>query len=271
MWATLTPKSKEIDSIKKILVGGIYIAPRSKFKQESIDHIIETMFYVQSQYGFQVRFLISGDFNKVSIQDIFKANGSLQQICKVNTRNRTTLEFIITDMATLFHPPTILDPLKQDENKTGKPSDHNVVIAAPRTDINFKIERQKVKISVRPKPHSNISAFMLDIGTHEWPEIKSNSDADLKTEAFHDSIISRYNTYFPEKIVTMTSLDKPWFSPALKLKYCEMQNEYFKNGKTDKFNQLRKTYRTAKKNAFKSHYLNFANNLRNSDPGEYLK
>ena len=267
----MTPNSKEIDTIKKILVGGIYISPRSQYKQESIDHIIETMFYVQTQYEFQVRFLIGGDFNKVNIQDIFESNGALQQICNVNTRNNSTLEFVITDMATLFHPPTIMDPLKQDENTTGKPSDHNVVVVAPRTDINFKIERHKTKIQIRAKPESNKAAFMLDIGTHQWNEVSCIEGSHEKAQAFHETITTKYEHYFPAKTVTLSSLDKPWFTPSLKLKYNKMQNEYFKKGKTELFKKLRKLYRISKKKSFKNHYEDFATELKKAQPGQYYK
>jgi hypothetical protein len=65
----LTPKIPN-PVVKKILVGGIYIAPRSLYKQKTIDHIIETMFYVQSKYESQVHYFISGDFNTVNIDDI---------------------------------------------------------------------------------------------------------------------------------------------------------------------------------------------------------
>ena len=140
VWAILTPLNKENPHIKKILVGGIYIAPRSLYKQPTIDNIIESMFCVQSRYESQVCFLISGDFNKVNIENLLESNGALQQICEVATRKDATLELVITDMSTLFHPPTTLEPIKQDDKSSGKPSDHGVIVVAPRTDITFKQE-----------------------------------------------------------------------------------------------------------------------------------
>ena len=56
VWAILTPKNKDSDIVKKILVGGIYIAPRSLYKQQTLDHIIESMFCVQSRYESPIRF-----------------------------------------------------------------------------------------------------------------------------------------------------------------------------------------------------------------------
>ena len=110
-WVILTPRNSEIDIVNNILVGGIYIAPRSLYKQETFDHIIETMFYVQYLYDYQVCFIMSGDFNKVEIQDVLYSNGALNQVCSVPTRQASTLELVIISMATMFHPPTALDPI----------------------------------------------------------------------------------------------------------------------------------------------------------------
>ena len=222
-WIILTPRNKEIGSVKKILVGGIYISPRSLNKQETVDHIIETMFYVQSTHDSQIRFLISGDFNKVDIQDILNSNGALNQVCSVPTRNSSTLELVITCMATLFHPPTTCEPIKQDDNSKGKPSDHNVIIVAPRTDLNFKLERHKKKIQIRPQPKSKVSDFMREMGSFHWKEVLENDNAHVKADNFHQVMINTLDKHMKTKTVSMTSLDKPWFSPALKLKYNEMQ------------------------------------------------
>ena len=62
-WEIMTPKNKENQKIKKILIIGIYIAPKSQYKKKTIDHIIESMFLVQSKYESQVRFFITGDFH----------------------------------------------------------------------------------------------------------------------------------------------------------------------------------------------------------------
>ena len=59
VWVILTPKKKAMVGVNKILVGGIYISPCSKLKQQTIDHIIATMFCVQSRHESQVCFFDS--------------------------------------------------------------------------------------------------------------------------------------------------------------------------------------------------------------------
>ena len=66
------------------------------------------MHYVQSQYEHQIKFFKGGDFNKACIDDLLESNGALKQICSVATRDKNTLELVITAMATLFYPPTTL-------------------------------------------------------------------------------------------------------------------------------------------------------------------
>ena len=270
-WVILTPRNSEIDTVKKILVGGIYIAPRSLYKQETVDHIVETMFYVQSLYDSQVRFIISGDFNKVDIQDVLHSNGALNQVCSVPTRKASTLELVITCMATMFHPPTTLDPINQDNNSKGKPSDHNVIIVAPKTDLNFKLKRRKKKIEVRPQPKSKVSDFIREMGSLEWKEIFEIENAHEKAQNFHKIMTQTLDKHIKVKTVNMTSLDKPWFNPALKLKYNEMQKEYFSNRKSDKWKRLRKAFRASKKKASREFYSKFVTTMKTIQPSLYHK
>ena len=169
---------------------------------------------------------------------MLESNGALHQVCHVATRNSSTLELVITDMATMFHPPTVLPPIQQDENTKGKPNDHSVVIVAPRTDVNFKKERHKRKVHIRPLPESKVSDFMREIGLHDWSEVSQCENPNDKAYNYHAYILNVLNKHLTEKTVNMTSLDKTWFTPSLKLKYNEMQREFFKNGKSCKWKKL---------------------------------
>ena len=104
----------------------------SKYKQETVDHLNDVAFQIKAQFGNEVNFLISGDFNKYPTTDILSANGALKQIVSVVTRKSAILEVIQTDLATLFHPPTSLSPLEVDKGKTASNSDHNIIVLAPK-------------------------------------------------------------------------------------------------------------------------------------------
>ena len=110
--------------VKRIAICSVYISPRSKFKKETIEHIILSIHLLRAQYNNDVNFCIGGDFNKCDISDILESFGALKQICTIPTRKSATLDIIITDLHTLYHPPTTLPPLEVDCDKIDKNSDH---------------------------------------------------------------------------------------------------------------------------------------------------
>ena len=87
-------------------MGSIYIAPKSKYKQETVGHIIDVMFSMKARFDNKVSFVISGDFNKYPVSDILSANGTIKQVVSVATRKSAILEVILSDIATLYPPPT---------------------------------------------------------------------------------------------------------------------------------------------------------------------
>ena len=270
-WAILTPQVNEPRKYKNILVGAVYIAPRTEYKQETIQHIIEVMQCMQARFDDQLGHIVTGDFNKTDITDILDSDGSLMQVCSVATRDTAVLEYVITNMATLFHPPTTLPPLKQDENKNGKPSDHNMIVMAPRSNIAFQQKRKKRKVTIRPMPESKVHGFLSDLANHSWREVLECENANVKTVNFHSTLTQTLSKHFKEKHVNMTSLDKKWFNPALKLQHKEMQFEFYKSGKSKKWRTLRTAFRRAKRSAVKTFYSKFVSELKTTNPSMYYK
>ena len=103
-----------------IAVGSYYISPRSRHKQETIDHIIDSIHILRAKYDNDVNFLVAGDFNRVNIDDILDSYGALKQIISVPTRNTATLEIALTDLHTMFHPPTTLPPPAGGHRQAGE-------------------------------------------------------------------------------------------------------------------------------------------------------
>ena len=271
-WAIFTPKRKDISYIKKICVGSIYIAPRSKHKQETVDHIIDVIFQMKARYGNQVNYMISGDFNKYPISDILSANGAIKQVISVPTRKSAVLEVILTDLATLYHPPSSLAPLEVDKGKKGSDSDHNTIVFAPRSNTQFKKDRQVNTISHRPLPPSRIQQFGQDIVQHSWSEVLESQDANQKAANFHNTICWLRDKHFPEKLVRMSSLDKDWMHPDLKDLHVKMTKEYFKNRKTDKWKRLNVKFRRDKRRAIKGmHSEQFAGRLIRGSHSDFYK
>ena len=157
VWAFFTPHRNGNTNcrVKKIAVGAIYAAPNSQHKQATIDHIIETMHFIRSTQD-NVHFLFGGDLNRLQLGDILESYGALKQFISVPTRNNATLEIILTDLHSFYHPPTTLPPLQIDSDKIGADSDHNTIVMAPLANDLFKVERVKKTITIRPLPTSKI-------------------------------------------------------------------------------------------------------------------
>ena len=93
VWAILTPRQLDhnLQRVKRICIGSIYIAPRSSMKQETMDHIIQTIHMIRSTYDNQVHFIIAGDANRTNYQDVLDSYGALKQCVTVGTRKDAVL------------------------------------------------------------------------------------------------------------------------------------------------------------------------------------
>ena len=102
VWVVFSPRrlDDQLQRVRRICVGSIYIAPRSPFKRETISHIIHTIHLVRARYNNEVHFICAGDYNKTSIQEVLLSYGALQQMCGVPTRKGASLQLILTDLLT---------------------------------------------------------------------------------------------------------------------------------------------------------------------------
>ena len=78
-WIIMKPLNK-IDLIENIAVGSIYVSPSSVYKTATINHIIDTIHLLRSQYDNRINYLIGGDLNRLKIDRILESYGSLRQI-----------------------------------------------------------------------------------------------------------------------------------------------------------------------------------------------
>ena len=108
IWRLATSKSQS-RNMKQICLGSFYVSSKSKYKNDVIDHIIQTIHCMRAQYD-DINFIITGDFNLLRINDIINAYGAIKQICTKPNRKNATLQIILTDLGHLYHPPTVLPP-----------------------------------------------------------------------------------------------------------------------------------------------------------------
>ena len=209
-WAIFSPVTSDVNKlkVKRILVGTIYVSPKSKYKTETADHIIETIHLLRARYDNDINFLIGGDFNRMPVTDILECYGALKQVVSVPTRKSATLEILLSDLASMYHPVTTLPPLQVDTGKDGKDSDHNVVVFAPRSNVEYRVSRKKKIVTTRPVPQSQILKFESELAKVAWAEHFENKTVHQQTDIFHSVLRENLDKHFPEKIVKISSLDK---------------------------------------------------------------
>ena len=205
-WLILKPLAKN-DLIENIAIGSFYVSPTSKYKTATINHIIETIHLLRSQYDNRINFICGGDLNRLKIDRILDSYGPLRQIITAGTRCSAILENIITDLHTLYQEPECLAPLQVDEDKAGEDSDHNIVLLPPIT-INNNRKRVKRSVVTRPLPQSGMDKFSQFIWSHSWDEVLGEQNIDEKVNNFHSTLRTKLDEFFPEKTIMVSYLDK---------------------------------------------------------------
>ena len=271
-WALVVPKSEtktKTKVVRRLAVGAYYISPRSKHKDEAIEHIIHTIHLLRARFKNEINFIIGGDFNRVDISDVLDSYGALKSIVSVPTRKSATLEVILTDLHTQYHPPTTLPPLQADEDSQGKDGDHNIVVFAPRSNTQYKTERKKRIIYTRPLPESNIIKFEQSLMFIPWEEQFEKKSIDEKVKIFHDILRGNLEKYFPEKKTKMSCLDQDWMSPQLKQLHRSLQREYYKHRRSEKFKKLKAKFKRLKRKSIRETYSSFVTDLKQTNPSKW--
>ena len=272
VWAICTPVSADQQmKVKRIAIGSIYVSPRSKHKSDIIDHIIDSIHLLRAKYNNEINFCIGGDFNHLDVNEILECYGGLRQIISVPTRKSATLEIMLTDMHTLYHPPTTIPPLQVDTGKKGKDSDYEVVIFAPISNIQYKVHRKKKTIRSRPIPDSQVLKFENEVAKFQWDEELENLSVDEQTEVFHNFLQSNLEKLFPEKSVKISYLDQAWMSPELKNLHRRMQREFYRKRKSKKYKSLKSKFKKLKRKSVKKFHSEFISELKTSNPGKWYQ
>ena len=277
IFAIFTPKNLDFTNqyIKRICIGSVYIPPRSQFKSETIDTIIQAIHCVRSQYDNQVNFMIAGDFNRTDYSDILDSYGALHQCVTVGTRqasmDNASLTVILSDLHTHYHPPTTLNPLEADVGKGGVNADHDIVVFAPKANPDFEVKRKKRTILTRPIPDSLIPAFGREIQDQDWRKVIDEQNVDSKTENFHMIITSIRDRHFKQKTVMMTNLDKKWMTPEIKNLHRKLKREYYKNRKSPKWRKLKRDFKKKKRSSIMNFHYKFVTELKATNPRQFYQ
>merc|ERR1711942_487716 len=176
-------------------------------QDELIDHIIYNVQNLKNKYSDPL-FFILGDFNDLCIDRLLNICKFSQKV-KVPTHDKATLDYIISNASDeLYKDPYSLP-------KIGK-GDHFPVVYEPK--MYKPPPQKKVTVSRRKFLNSSILAFGNWITHHDWREVKTEEDPDLKVSYYENTIWYNVEKHFPLKSVTLSNTDKPWITPEIKRK-----------------------------------------------------
>ena len=189
----------------------------------------------------------------------------------MGTRKDAVLSMILSDLHTLYHPPTTQAPLQADKEKAGKSSDHDIIIFAPKTNNNFKVVRKKKIIKTRPMPDSVIPDFGRDFQNQTRDDVLKEDNVDTKAFNFHRTLIPSCNKHFPEKSLKISTFDKKWITPFLKILSRKVKAEFHRNRKSAKWRALKKEWKVKKKEAVCLLHQKFVTDLKSTNPSKFYQ
>ena len=237
VWGLLRPLH-HTGVVRKVILCSFYSPPNSRKNLKLIDHISITYNSLKIQHP-EAAIIISGDKNNLDDRKILALNPDFRQIVTKNTRQDKTLTIIITDLHRYYHTPSIIPPVPVDIPGQGVPSDHNGVQALPISAANSQRSTQSTKVKVRPLPASLIQKFGNTIVSQDWSFIQEGLGSTEMVQLFQNYADKLVKSTFPEKLVTVSHHDKPYFTEKLRLLRRQRQRAYRKGGRSCKYLDLK--------------------------------
>ena len=140
-----------------------------------------------------------------------------------------------------YQIPVCLPPLGADDGITD--SDHLTVVAEPLSAINNKPARRIKKVTVRRLPQSGKDQLRRWFSDQQWEEVYSSVTAHDKAMLFQSIIMEKINQCLPERTVSFSSDDQPWFTPELKQLDKARKLEYRKHRRSFRWKQLNNKFK----------------------------
>lgn len=166
---------------------------------------------------------ICGDFNDLRLHfDNFAQSNNLTQIIKFPTRGKNTLDRLYVPVNAECHYKKItkISPIGN--------SDHCVCFVKPDS---AKID--KSKMSIRDFSPQNHRLFELMISSICWNVLFRNiATVDAMVDIYNNTLSNIFSICFPKKTVTLSSKDKPWITPSIKLLMTQKDRAFNRGNKS---------------------------------------
>ena len=273
VWALITPKSKSTRShFNNIALCSIYYrGPKSTQKDDLFDHIAESYNYLMAKYGSKLHFIIAGDTNRLNLSPILNLSPRFKQVVQTPTRLNpdAILDPIITTLSDFYQDPVTKPPIQNDAEKSGKPSDHLVVLMDPISESDNRPRRQYRTVTFRPLPESGFKAMEKWLLKETWIILYSSPDVEEKAEILQKTLMEKVNLFFPLKTTRFSDDDEPWVSDRLKKLDRKRKREFHKNHKSTKWVFLNNLFEEMSCKDKETYQTNSVEDLKTSKPGEW--
>ena len=218
-----------------------------------------------------MEFIIAGDTNRLNLSPILNLSSRLVQKVKVPTRLNpdAILDPIITTLGKYYAEPVTKPPINPDENTTGKPSDHLIVLMRPVSESLAIPPRVYKTVETRPITESGMELFRSWIEEQRWLDIYACPDVNAKAENFQKLLIKNFEKCFPVKTLKVCEDDQPWMSKSLKKLDRLRKREFYKNKKSEKWQKLNNHFHEKCKIEKQKYYNNIVGDLKVSNVSQW--
>ena len=209
IYVSVTPKRLP-RSVSTIFFCGVYFpgttSEYAPSQEDILLHLTETIQSFYTKYDSPLIMLL-GDFNDLDITDLCEIC-LLKQVVNVYTRDTSILDLIMTNIDNqLYREPVSLPSIGN--------SDHLCVLYVPEEYIAPKDTKEK--IMVRKFYKSAMIEFGSWISRFDWSLLFEIKNVNDKVAYFSAVTWLMVDKYFPLKKVLISSTDKEWMTPKIKL------------------------------------------------------
>ena len=160
-----------------------------------------------------------------------------------STRGLNTLDVILTDLHSLYEEPIIVAPIEVDMPESGVPSDHSGVVATPRSVTSLPIKPKKYRKTIQPIPQSKVENIGKIFAMEKWDFLHPSLTSTQLTDLYQFYVNGIVDANCPKKTILVHPDDSPFITEPLKDLKRKIMREYQKRGKSDKYFELKETFK----------------------------
>ena len=177
------------------------------------------------------------------------------------------LDPVITTLAGYYQVPKCLPPLDADDGDTR--SDHLTVWVEPVSAVNNRPARSIRRVKVRRLPQSGKDQLRRWLAQQTWDQVVRAESAHDQAMILQSMLMEKVDEYLPEKTVSLSSDDQPWFTPELKELDKKRKTEYRRHRKSARWSVLNKRFKTKVADSKNKFYQRRIEDLKEGKPGQW--